>query len=171
MKLLIYILLFLLSNFAKAEDKTKAIDLKAAYCIKVHKDVLSIISSNLKNDEESLYLNPKNDSEIQFNQSTIKFNDERKENIENIKYIIERLENYLNPRLKHIDKLAIAAAINQVKKDIAITESCIKNNKCNIGNTIEQYKQYEICAAECKKKNGFINKKIEECDDLSWLPY
>ena len=91
--------------------------------------------------------------------------------LETTKYIIERLENYLNPRLKHIDKLAISAAINQVSKDIAITETCIKNNKCDTGNTIEQYKKFEICAAECKKKNGFINKKIEECDNLSWLPY
>jgi hypothetical protein len=129
MKLLICILFFSFSIFAKAEDKTRAIDLKAAYCIKSQKDFLSIINTLVQTDEElksSIYQNPKNKNEQEFNEKIIKDNEERIERVENLKYIIKRLEGYLNPRLKFIDNASILNAIKQVEKDKAMIASCMK---------------------------------------------
>lgn len=171
MKLLVYILLFSFSIFAKAEDKTRAIDLKAAYCIKVQKDFLSIISTLVQTDEElksSIYQNPKNNNEKEFNQKTVKFNEDRKERVENVKYIIDRLEGYLNPRLKFIDNASIINAIKQVEKDNAMRASCMKKDNCNL---VTESKKFDVCMSECSKKNSNIDKKVDECSDLSWLPY
>jgi hypothetical protein len=171
MKLLIFILLFSFSVFTKAEDKTRAIDLKAAYCIKSQKDFLSIINTLVQTDEElksSIYQNPKNKNEQEFNEKIIKDNEERIERVENLKYIINRLEGYLNPRLKFIDNASILNAIKQVEKDKAMIASCMKKNNCNL---VTESKKFDVCMSECNKKFGNIDKKVDECSDLSWLPY
>ncbi len=171
MKLLIFILLFSFSVFAQAEDKTRAIDLKAAYCIKAQKDFLIVNSSFVKTDENLkslLHKNPQNNNEIDFNQEIIKSNNDIKERIENSKYIIDRLEGYLNPRLKFIDKASLQNAIKQVEKDRAMMASCMVRNNCN---PVTASENFDVCISECDKKIGYKNKKVEECSDLSWLPY
>ncbi len=171
MKLLIFILLFSFSFFVKAEDKTRAIDLKAAYCIKAQKDFVITNSSFVKTDEKLkslLHKNPKNNNEIVFNQEMIKTNNDIKERIENSKYIIDRLEGYLNPRLKFIDKASLLNAIKQVEKDKAMMASCMVRDNCN---PVTASENFDVCMSECDKKIGYKNKKVDDCSDLSWLPY
>lgn len=171
MKILIYILFFSLCLTVNAEEKTRAIDLKAAYCIKAQKDFLLIISGLVQTDEElksSMYQNPKNNNEKEFNQKIVKFNEDGIERVENLKYIISRLEGYLNPRLKFIDKASILTAIKQVEKDGAMRASCMKKSNCN---SVTESEKFDVCMSECNKKNGNIDKKVDECSDLSWMPY
>lgn len=129
---------------ARAQQPPTDTDLKAAYCIGVTQQTLSLIPSDL----------PASASE-------------------SMRDRLQHLQQYLLPRMPYIDPLGIAAARSRGQGDAASAttpEALACAARCPVppANTdpLEAMKQ---CALSCD--TGHRLPRIWACNDLSWLPF
>jgi hypothetical protein len=144
------IMLMLVSGVeAEAQELPSEIDLRAAYCFAVTQHGVHKAKAQIAEGDPDLQ------------EFLVPILTELTEHL-------RRLGIYLLPRLSHLDKLGLTAAMERGKEDIvrsdAYYETCHK--KCDSLRTVERV----ACSEKCSDANPFTSR-LKTCGDLSWLPF
>ena len=134
-----------------ARDYPSDIDLKTAYCIRITKHLLEMLApfASLEAMRPGI--------------------DEQSRNL-------ARMQAYLIPKLSRIDPDPILLAAQSADKDIAAVNAIAK--KCGVGMPTDaskisksDFERAEKCTAEENRFDGGRAKRVQACNDPSWLPF
>lgn len=147
------LLLTLLNGHIFANETPNAVDLRAAYCLRVkHMEFqyydLSTIQRNFGPDSREAHAVEKI--------------------IEDTKASIRRLTRYLIPRIEFLDYLSIAAAAQQAEDDRLTVER--ETAVCYRSKCPNTYEKDISCWIECADLSETAGR-MRSCADLSFLPY
>ena len=124
-------------------------DLRAAYCLPYVKHVIDILqSTNISSSSPEV--------------------PELTKVIADTQYALRRLQLYLFPRLRHLDKTGLTINVNQAWEDMA--QLTPLNNACTAKcKPIANKPGWQPCMNTCRGESP-IYKRLKACTELSWLP-
>lgn len=129
---------------ACAQELPNAIDLKAAYCIRLISEASSAINKLRK----------------EFPTDDLQIAKEFDERASAFMSYDSRLRAYLVPRMPSLEMVGILAAANQATADANDSKKIL--DKCAADRS----------ASMCQNiSSSFFSKKLESCEELSWLPF
>ena len=149
MKNLIFVFLITFAGASVQAQKylPDSVDLRASYCIALFQETIPPLETFVvENPSAKALLSPL---------------------IEASKNNLTRLQNYLLPRLRFLETVAIMSVRNQYSSDKKTVDACSARS---CGASFE-FKSPTECNDFCNKETGGIRDKQHDCSDLTWIPF
>jgi hypothetical protein len=151
MRTLPIVILLMIASSVGAGELPSEIDLRASYCIPIVQHFISYARSNIPDEEDP------------------KIRATKQEVLTETQADLRRLQLYLFPRIPHLDKAGVAAAMTRADEDWVKSGKHGKACSAKCAHLLGK-DSWLSCHKPCTDNNPF-HPRMKSCFDLSWLPF
>ena len=103
--------------------------------------------------------------------TTIKFNQAWREEKAHLESVLDRMQSYLNPKIRSLDSTALALAAKRAAADMEASNDV--SNQCIALCKSEADDKVKACNINCTNNHPgkSTNDRIDACLDPTWLPF
>jgi hypothetical protein len=151
MRTLPIVILLMVASSVGASELPSEIDLRASYCIPIVQHFISHVKSDIPDEKD-----PKTQAA-------------KKEVLTETQVDLRRLQLYLFPRIPHLEKAGVAAAMMRAEEDWAKSGEHGKACSAKCAH-LRRADSWLSCHKPCTDNNPF-HPRMKACFELSWLPF
>ncbi|MCI0556971.1 MAG: hypothetical protein MN733_00630 [Nitrososphaera sp.] len=142
------------------------VEQKASYCLAVAKLSYTQFEAIFV-DIESMWKSATDPDSRRRREKSVRMT---KQALEQIQDNINRLRSFLLPRLPYLEPTSMLSAYYRGKADFSRQEKSVKGKECDARCKNTEGNQRVSCMKECMEEDE-LNRRIFQCNDLSFLPY
>jgi len=159
MERLLILILSTLPAIALAQRLPTDIELRASYCVPVIKYRIEVVTNLVQRMDTGQSASTPELRKVA-SELLAEFNDK-----------LQRLHNYLLPKVEIVDPAGLALAINRGAEDVKYSKEVLPgicSEKC------KEHKEAQAilsCAYACGQEDERNMRQQRQCSDLNWLPF